>query len=91
VHGPQFHLLRNAQCADIFCRPALPLLTSLPLWRVLYPSAANSTKTQEEKLPPMGITMSVPPRKTSVADARVERRLTDWSQILRAVTETVET
>jgi hypothetical protein len=53
------------------------------------PNAANSTKTQEEKRSflPLGMIMSVPPRKTSVADARAGRRSTDRSQILRAVTE----
>jgi hypothetical protein len=57
------------------------------------PNAANSTKTQEEKKSflPLRMIMSVPPRKTSVADARAGRRSTDRSRLVKVVTEMIET
>jgi hypothetical protein len=57
------------------------------------PNAATSPTTQEERRSflPLGMSMSVPPRKNQLPSLVLKHRPTDRSRILKVVTETIET
>jgi hypothetical protein len=57
------------------------------------PNAATRTTTQEERRSflPLGMSMTVPPRKNQLPTLAFKHRSTDRSRILKVATETIET